>query len=146
MMAGPQAMQQIADLLASAGQGSQGQPSPGQSAQSGQQQSAGQGQTPQGPAGQTSSASNGGNTRGGADQENADRQQGPLQAENQRDGTDNRADDSSQGTNVAAREYEQPPWFAKLPPELRDAMQVEMQRRPPRAYEERLRRYFQSID
>lgn len=138
-------MQQIADLLSQAGQGTPSQPSPNQMAQSGQQPSGSQGESPQGPSGQTSTSGDGGNTRGGANEENADRQQS-LQAANQREGTDNRTEDSSQGANVAAREYEQPPWFAKLPPELRDAMQVEMQRRPPRAYEERLRRYFQSID
>ena len=146
MMAGPQAMQQIADLLAAAAQGTPSQPSPGQMAQGGQQPSASQGESPQGPSGQTSTSGDGGTPRGGANEENAERQQGPLQAANQREGTDNRSEDGNPSANVAAREYEQPPWFAKLPPELREAMQVEMQRRPPRAYEERLRRYFQSID
>lgn len=37
-------------------------------------------------------------------------------------------------------------WFAKLPPELRKAMQAQAQRRPPRGYEERLRRYFENAD
>ena len=96
---------------------------------------------------QASADGAGGNTKGGADTENSERKDGPLQTAGQAaDGTDNRTPDSEQGGDVAAREYVQPPWFAKLPAELRDAMQVEMQRRPPRAYEERLRRYFQSID
>lgn len=144
MMAGPQAMQQISELMAAASNA--GQP-PGQSAQAGESsQSSGSESSAEGQTAQTSSSSQGGNTRSGSESENAERQEGELQASNQgRDGTDNRAPDG-QAADVAARQYEQPPWFARLPAELRDAMQVEMQRRPPRAYEERLRRYFQSID
>jgi len=38
------------------------------------------------------------------------------------------------------------PWFARLPPELRRAIRSGATRRPPRGYEERLRRYFESVD
>jgi len=38
------------------------------------------------------------------------------------------------------------PWFAKLPPELRNAIRSNAQRRPPRGYEEWLKRYFESVD
>jgi hypothetical protein len=37
-------------------------------------------------------------------------------------------------------------WFAKLPPELRQAMRARAQRRAPKGYEERLERYFQSAE
>jgi hypothetical protein len=38
------------------------------------------------------------------------------------------------------------PWFARLPPELRQAIRANSQRRAPRGYEERLKRYFQSLE
>ncbi|MBW8883630.1 MAG: hypothetical protein JF612_02395 [Planctomycetia bacterium] len=37
-------------------------------------------------------------------------------------------------------------WFAKLPPSLRSAIQAKSRGKAPRGYEERLRRYFESID
>uniref|UniRef100_A0A7C4QGN0 Uncharacterized protein n=1 Tax=Schlesneria paludicola TaxID=360056 RepID=A0A7C4QGN0_9PLAN len=46
----------------------------------------------------------------------------------------------------ALRKLQDEPWFAKLPPELRRAIGAGAQQKPPRAYEERLRRYFQSVD
>jgi hypothetical protein len=47
---------------------------------------------------------------------------------------------------TALRKLQDEPWFAKLPPELRRAIGAGVQQKPPRAYEERLRRYFQSVD
>ena len=44
------------------------------------------------------------------------------------------------------RDFLKEPWFAKLPPELREAIRNNARRRPPRAYEERMRRYFQVKD
>lgn len=38
------------------------------------------------------------------------------------------------------------PWFLELPPEVRNAMRANAQRRPPRGYEEKLQRYFRNID
>ncbi len=144
MMAGPQAMEQLAAMMAAAqAAGQQGQPGESQgSSAPGSESSPMPGQQAQ-----TSPAGSGGNTRGGEATDNVARQDGPLEAGQQgADGTDNRTGDNGQGANVASRDYAQPPWFAKLPAELREAMQIEMQRRPPRAYEERLRRYFQSIE
>uniref|UniRef100_A0A7C2P7I9 Uncharacterized protein n=1 Tax=Schlesneria paludicola TaxID=360056 RepID=A0A7C2P7I9_9PLAN len=46
----------------------------------------------------------------------------------------------------AGRSFEDQPWFAKLPPELRKSLRAGMQQKAPRAYEDRLRRYFQSVD
>ncbi|HEX3658691.1 MAG TPA: hypothetical protein VHV55_23060 [Pirellulales bacterium] len=53
-----------------------------------------------------------------------------------------RGDDARPGQ----RTFREEPWVAKLPPELRQAIRAQSQRRPPAAYEERLRRYFENID
>ena len=37
-------------------------------------------------------------------------------------------------------------WFAKLPPELRNAIRSNAKGLAPRGYEERLRRYFQNVE
>jgi hypothetical protein len=37
-------------------------------------------------------------------------------------------------------------WFSKLPPQIRSAIQGKARSQPPRGYEERLRRYFESVD
>ena len=55
-------------------------------------------------------------------------------------------DSKERDRNIKARKLEQAPWFAKLPPELRNAILSSSQRRAPRAYEERLRRYFESLE
>ena len=49
-------------------------------------------------------------------------------------------------SDAQAKKLESQPWFAKLPPELRKAIRAKSRRRPPRGYEERLRRYFENID
>jgi len=46
----------------------------------------------------------------------------------------------------AGRSFIEEPWFAKLPLELRQAIRSNAQRRAPRGYEERLKRYFESVD
>jgi hypothetical protein len=38
------------------------------------------------------------------------------------------------------------PWMAKLPAELRNAIRAEAQRPAPRGYEERLRNYFKNVE
>lgn len=43
-------------------------------------------------------------------------------------------------------EHREQPWVAKLPAELRQAIRAEAQRPAPRGYEERLRNYFKNID
>jgi len=47
---------------------------------------------------------------------------------------------------LKARGNSRVPWFARLPPELRRAIRARAAGRAPRGYEERLRRYFESID
>jgi len=46
----------------------------------------------------------------------------------------------------AAGAFEKEGWFAKLPPEMRQAIRAKSRRRAPRGYEEKLDRYFQNID
>jgi len=57
--------------------------------------------------------------------------------------SDSRAADSNKDASLKNRAFAEEPWFAKLPPELRAAIQAKTRRRAPRGYEERLRRYFQ---
>jgi hypothetical protein len=59
---------------------------------------------------------------------------------------DSRAGDSKEDAKVDARKFREEPWFAKLPPDLRKAIRAKSQRKAPRGYEERLKRYFESID
>ncbi|MBS0210884.1 MAG: hypothetical protein JSS27_18225 [Planctomycetes bacterium] len=47
---------------------------------------------------------------------------------------------------AAARAFREEPWVAKLPPSLRDAIRAQSQRPAPRAYQERLRRYYESLE
>lgn len=65
------------------------------------------------------------------------------------EGTDLRDDRSGnrQGdSDATGRALREEPWFAKLPPELQKSLRGGVNQRAPRAYEERLRKYFQSVD
>lgn len=132
MMAGPQAAAMAA--LASQGQG-QGQ---------GQGQN---GMNPASKAGATSASGTGGSSKSGTPQANAARKQGPIQLAKTTPNQDSRAANQS-GRDVAnpQRDSATPPWFAKLPPELRQAIRANGQARAPRGYEERLQQYFQNVD
>jgi hypothetical protein len=59
---------------------------------------------------------------------------------------DSRGSLVDQDANSAAQKYEREPWFAKLPPSLRSAIQSKTRVKAPRGYEERLRRYFESVE
>ncbi len=71
-------------------------------------------------------------------------------SEKQKEGTDaaensaNRPSEKDQ--NVLARQLKEEAWFAKLPPELRKSIRAGVGQKPPRAYEERLKKYFESVD
>ena len=47
---------------------------------------------------------------------------------------------------AVARQGKEEAWFAKLPPELRKSIRAGAGQKPPRAYEQRLKNYFQSVD
>lgn len=51
-------------------------------------------------------------------------------------------DDRPLGRRAARTE----PWFARLPEQLREAIRMRGRPQPPRGYEERLKRYFESVD
>ncbi len=60
---------------------------------------------------------------------------------------DGRTPNSTDRTRqIESRQLRQAAWFAKLPAELRKAIIAGSQRRAPRAYEDRLRRYFESLE
>ena len=58
--------------------------------------------------------------------------------------TSNKARENSE--NVTTRQLKEEAWFAKLPLELRKSIRAGVGQKPPRAYEERLKKYFQSVD
>ena len=123
---------------------SQGQPQPGQS------ESQSQSQTPsqQPQEGATSAtAQGGGASKEGQPAENEATKEESLALKDTNGPTGNSQTGSKKGDrDIQTRKLEQQPWFAKLPPELRAAIRADSQRRAPRAYEERLRRYFQSVE
>ena len=69
----------------------------------------------------------------------------PLQPREQPQGDTRTGDAANPGPAGPERPGEKP-WMAELPPEVRDALRVNSARRPPRGYEEILRRYFKNID
>jgi hypothetical protein len=78
---------------------------------------------------------------------------GPNQAQEpgelQNDATapgDSRGEKNNQDAEAKAQKFAKEPWFAKLPPALQSAIQAKARGKAPRGYEERLRRYFESID
>ena len=60
--------------------------------------------------------------------------------------TDSRAATSTADIKSNLRSIESEAWFVKLPPEVQQAVRASTRSRPPRGYEERLKRYFESID
>ncbi len=56
------------------------------------------------------------------------------------------AGQGSGDTDAGGPPFADEPWFLELPPEVRNAMRANAQRRPPRGYEEKLQRYFRNID
>jgi hypothetical protein len=130
--------------------GQPGQPSPGQPGQPGQP-SPGQGppspsQTPSQTAAQRSANStNGGISQGGTDQVNQIGESTPLELQPVGEG-DSRSTEKGSESDIGDRKFADEAWFAKLPPSLRKAIEARSRKRAPRGYEERLRRYFESVD
>jgi hypothetical protein len=138
-VAGAQALSQAAQALAQAAgqpgapgspQPGQGQPAPGQTAQT---------PTPGAP---SSTSNTGGAAVAGSQTQNQETPEGPLSLQTAAQ-ADSRAADSAEDSAAAARRFAEDPWFARLPPSLRSAMQSKVRRAPPRGYEELLRRYFE---
>ena len=71
---------------------------------------------------------------------------GPAHTGRAADAGDACSDAHARHAEPGDRRFLESPWFAKLPPELRNAIRNNAQRRPPRGYEERLKRYFESMD
>jgi hypothetical protein len=148
MMAGPQAMSQLAAMMAAAQAKAQGDAQPGDGQgqpMPGEAQAQGQGQQP--PKGQTSPMGKGGTSKDGQVAENEGVKEGPLElSPGAPDGNDSRTANENRDSDAVGKPFKEDPWFAKLPPELRSAIRARSQRQPPRGYEERLRRYFENID
>jgi len=86
-----------------------------------------------------------GESQGARDRMNAQRSQGMSSATggaHAGPGGSSSLHDSS----AAARDMSHESWFTKLPPELRKSIRARAQRPPPRSYEEKLQKYFESLD
>lgn len=97
------------------------------------------------PGAASSTASTGGAATGGDSSNNQKTPEGDLQLAPAAE-ADSRGQQANQDSDAAARKLEGEPWFAKLPPSLRTAIQSKARGKAPRGYEERLRRYFESVD
>jgi hypothetical protein len=152
MIAGVDAAAAAAAAMAAAGQpgqpGTQGkgtaQGKPGQPSQA---NAAGEGENPN--QGETSATANGaGSTKGGQFARNKAVKNGPpdAAAESQRNRDSRTADGGNRDADAVGQPFAEEPWFTKLPPDLRKAIRARSQRPPPRGYEQRLQRYFESLD
>jgi hypothetical protein len=83
--------------------------------------------------------------RGHGDRRGEARDDGPLR---EIDAVDKRADAGSRAgdAEVIDKSFERDAWFARLPPEVRQAIRAGSQRRAPRGYEEKMDRYFKNIE
>ena len=90
-------------------------------------------------------AKKGGASDKGTPQENQKQEKGGLQNTPAAQG-DSKGEKENQDAAAAAQKFEKEPWFAKLPPSLRSAIQSKSRGKTPRGYEERLKRYFESVE
>jgi hypothetical protein len=90
-------------------------------------------------------AKKGGASDKGSPQENQKQEKGELQLTPAAQG-DSKGEKENQDAASAAKKFEREPWFAKLPPSLRSAIQSKSRGKTPRGYEERLKRYFESVE
>jgi hypothetical protein len=146
-IAGTQAMAQAAQALAAApALAAADAQSSGSTASDGQQSSTNASDSQQGQASQSSSlAASGGVSTGGPETENSETAAGELEMQAEAQG-DSRTGTGDQDARIRQKEIVDQPWFARLPPSLRQAIQAQARQRPPRGYEERLRRYFEGAD
>lgn len=141
-IAGAEAFSQAAQAIAQA-LAQQGRPgAPQNLAPAAKQPHAGESAETPMPSAPSSTANTGGAAIAGGPTQNEETPEGPLELETAAQ-ADSRAADSAEDPVAAARRFAEDPWFAKLPPALRNAMQSKVRRNPPRGYEELLRRYFE---
>ena len=139
-MAGPQATQMAA--ASPTGQPTPGQPMPGQPGQTPAAQP-----TPGVPTASVSPVAVGGSTSiAGLSAENDGLKDGPLDASPVQNEGDSRTGNSTKDSDAESRRFRRDTWLTKLPPEIRNAIRSGTTMRAPRAYEERLKRYFESIE
>ena len=55
-------------------------------------------------------------------------------------------DDKAHDTDAAKHRFKEDPWFAKLPPNVRNALRAKSHRPAPRVYQDRLKKYFENIE
>jgi hypothetical protein len=146
-IAGAEAMQHAAEALAQALPASPTLAQPGQgppeAAVQGHEPGQMPGEKPE-PGDASSLANVGGARKSGESSENQKPNDSPLQLQAPPK-ADSRTANKDHEADVKTRKLKEDPWFAKLPPELRQAIQARARQRAPRGYEERLRRYFESI-
>jgi hypothetical protein len=95
----------------------------------------------------SSSGSSAGTSKDGETPNNPELKQGPLEvAANAAKAGESKSGAANRDSDAAARGAGQEAWFARLPPDLRKAIRAKAQRPPPRSYEDKLQRYFQSLD
>jgi hypothetical protein len=97
------------------------------------------------PGASSSQASSGGVSQEG---DSSNNQPGPETDPELKAGAEGDSRSQNVGLDSDAKErlFREDPWFSKLPPELREAIRSRTRTRPPKGYEERLRRYFESIE
>lgn len=158
MMAGEEATAQAAAELGSEylAQG-EGRGSPDESAEPGESGNNEQGQAATAQQGQrggkrqaraSSGGSSSGSAKDGETPNNPELKQGPPQNDPlaKSNGDPAKAPTPSRDVDFANRALGRESWFAKLPPDLRKAIRAKAQRPPPRSYEDKLQKYFESID
>jgi hypothetical protein len=126
-----------------------GQPADDQPQGEGEGRAEGQGKTQKPSEGKASpKSSNGGGSKRGEFKLNDELKKGsPQLAGDPSQPGDTRVPNAGpRDADAAARVLGNEPWFAKLPPDLRKAIRAKAQRPPPRSYEEKLQKYFESID
>jgi hypothetical protein len=93
----------------------------------------------------SATAKKGGAVKGGKTAANQKQDKGELETAEAAD-ADSRGKLAAGDATAVSGKLESEPWFAKLPPSLRSAIQAKSNGKAPRGYEERLRRYFESVD
>jgi hypothetical protein len=143
-IAGAPANSAAAQAMAAAAAAPPGAPMPGQGQAGSPMPGQGQAQQPMDGAA-SSTASKGGAAKGGDTANNQQPPPGDLSLDPAAEG-DSRGDKAERDADVAGLKFAREPWFANLPQGLKDAIQAKARGKAPRGYEERLRRYFESVD